>query len=89
MQGATSDPAASGPGPGYVRPTEPGRPILDARVADHVFAAQVQDRVDGLVPLQTPDVLLFREERLTVRLRGGRKRALGTRAPMVSIGAQS
>ena len=26
---------------------------------------------------------LYREERLTVRKRGGRKRALGTRAPMV------
>jgi len=27
---------------------------------------------------------IYREERLTVRRRGGRKRALGTRAPMVS-----
>jgi hypothetical protein len=27
---------------------------------------------------------LYREERLTVRRRGGRKRALGTRAPMIA-----
>jgi putative transposase len=33
---------------------------------------------------------LYREERLTVRKRGGRKRALGTRAPMtIPQGAQS
>ena len=31
---------------------------------------------------------LYREERLTVRKRGGRKRALGTRAPMASRRAQ-
>jgi hypothetical protein len=36
----------------------------------------------GLVPNHKKLLLIYREEGLKVRRRGGRKRALGTRAPM-------
>jgi len=39
-------------------------------------------RRDGIVLNHKKLFRLYREERLTVRRRGGRKRALGTRAPM-------
>jgi putative transposase len=39
-------------------------------------------RRDGVVLNHKKLFRLYREERLTVRRRGGRKRALGTRAPM-------
>jgi putative transposase len=39
-------------------------------------------RRDGIAVNHKKLFRLYREERLTVRRRGGRKRALGTRAPM-------
>ena len=38
---------------------------------------------EGLAPNHKELVRLYREERVKVRRRGGRRRALGTRAPMV------
>lgn len=46
----------------HLHPAEMGLPLVDARVTDPVLAAQVEDRHPGLVLLQDPDDLLFREQ---------------------------
>jgi transposase InsO family protein len=53
-----------------------------AQAADGVERQHILLRREGIALNHKKLFRLYREERLTVRRRGGRKRALGTRAPM-------